>query len=119
MTTLSGDATAAHALAGKLGRAGAALADLDAPNEEAGRVVLAAARPPRRTGTLEAGMFARTDTAGVIVASSAPYFTFVEYGAPRVPMRANPYTREALTRTTTEVVGIYAAHRDRAIGLIT
>lgn len=119
MATISGDTSDARRLASGLDKAAALLADLGAPNEEAGRVVLAAARPPRRSGELASRMFARADATNTVVASAAPHWSFVEFGAPRKPMRAQPFTRAALEESQAQVVGIYADHRDQALRLIT
>lgn len=91
-------------------RAGLELADLDPANSEAGRVVLATARPPRRHGGLAASLRADVGPNGVTFASSARYWTFVHFGAPRHNVKAQPWYPEAIRLSTDQLVDIYAAH---------
>lgn len=88
------------------------LADLDGPNAEAGRVVLEAARPatPVGLGNLSNSLVADVSANGVTFASSARYWTFVHWGAPRRNMRARPFFLEALEADTDRIVAVYADH---------
>lgn len=97
-------------LAVELRAAGVKLADLEPVNTEAGRVVAAAARPPRRTGTLAAGSRSVASPGGVTFASTARYWTFVHYGAPRRNIKAHPWWPEAIAATRTEVLAVYTRH---------
>lgn len=97
-------------LGAQLHAAGVQLADLEPANTEAGRVVHAAARPPRRSGALVASLRADATPGGVTFASSARYWTFVHWGAPRRNVRAHPWWPEAVAATRTEVLAVYAAH---------
>ncbi len=99
----------------RLRDAAAAIGDLEPVNSEAGRVILAAAHPPRLTGRTEAGMFARTTAAGATLASSAPYWTFVHWGAPRRHIRANPWLLAATRASTQEVARLYIRHLEESI----
>lgn len=100
----------AHQLADDFRRAGVELADLDPANTEAGRVVIAAARPPRRSGALAASLRADAGPNGVTFASSARYWTFAHFGAPRHNVRAQPWYPQAIQVSTDDLVAIYAAH---------
>lgn len=105
----------ADQVAERLHRAAAALGDLEPTNAAAGRLILARANPPRRTGVLAAGMFAKATEAGTTLASSAPYWTFVHWGAPRRHVRANPFLLAATQATTREVVALYTEHAREAL----
>lgn len=94
---------------------GVKLADLEAPNAEAGRLILAAARPPRLSGTLDASLAADVTAQGVAFASTARYWTFVHYGAPRRNIRARMFLAEAVNASATEVAAVYAAHAETTI----
>lgn len=105
------DADQLDQLARQLHAAGVQLVDgLEPVNTEAGRVVDAAARPPRRTGTLAASSRSDATAHGVTFASTARYWTWVHWGAPRRHIKARPWLLEALDRTRTEVLAVYAAH---------
>lgn len=97
-------------LARDLRAAGVKLADLDPVNTEAGRVVHAAARPPRRSGALAASLQADATAQGVEFASSARYWTFVHWGAPRRNIRAHPWWPEALAASREDLLAVYAQH---------
>lgn len=100
--------------------AAAELGELESANIEAGRVVVAAARPPRgTTGQLGAGMHADASHNGVTWASSARYWTFVHWGAPRRHMRARPFFVEALQLSTDQLVDVYRVHANDALKGIT
>lgn len=90
------------------------LADLEATNAEAGRAVLRAARPPRRTGALAEGMFATADPGGVVMASRVGYFTPVHWGARSRNIKAQPFLLAARRAAQDQVVGMYAAHTREA-----
>ena len=110
MSGFSSD-TNARQVADSLRRAADALEDLDAVNEEAGQVVLAAARPPRgATGELAAKMTARATGREVVVTSMARHFTFVHWGAPRINVRAQPFILAAARLTRDQVVELYLTH---------
>jgi hypothetical protein len=86
------------------------LADLQAANLEAGRTVIAAARPPRRSGALAAGLFADADDQGVTMGSRAPYWSWVHWGAPRRRIKAQPFLLAARRSREDQVVRTYADH---------
>lgn len=104
------DAAQLDQLARDLRAAGQELDDLEPSHREAGRVVLAAARPPRRSGTLAASLRADVTGQGVVFASTARYWTFVHWGAPRRHMRARPWYPEAVDHNRDDVVAVYAQH---------
>lgn len=104
------DTARLDAMARDLRAAGVALEDLSPANAEAARVVEAAARPPRRTGTLASSSRADATPAGVTFASTARYWTFVHWGAPRRNIRAHPWWPEAIDHTRTDVLAVYAKH---------
>lgn len=110
--------TNADAVALDLHRAAAALVDLDDTNTEAGRIILAKANPPRKSGALAAGMFARADDTGTILASSVPYWTFIHWGAPRRHVRAQPFLLTATRASKAEVLDLYTDHARHAVGLV-
>lgn len=91
-------------------KAAEALGDLEATNREAGREVLAAARPPRVTSALAEGLFAEADSLGVTIASRVGYWSYVHWGAPGANVRANPFLLAARRARQDQVVGLYAAH---------
>lgn len=109
-SSLKLDAAAAAAVADQLRAAGHDLSDLAAADRRAADLVRAAARPPVRTGRLAASLTADVTAGGVAFASSARYWTFVHYGAPRAGVRANPWWREAVRVNEDEVAAVYAAH---------
>lgn len=110
MSRLDLDGAQLDQLARDLSAVGAELGDLDAANREAARIVVAASRPPRRSGTLAAS--SRTDVTGqgVTFASTARYWTFVHWGAPRRNIRARPWFAEAVDHSRADVVAVYAKH---------
>lgn len=110
MSGFNADTDSLPRLADELRAAGVELQALDPSHAEAGRVVLAAARPPRRTGHLGSSLTAGPAANGVAFASSARYWTWVHYGAPRHNVRAQLFYPEALARSTDEVVAVYAEH---------
>lgn len=112
------DAAQLDQLARDLRHAGVELADLEPVNAEAGRVVTAAAHPPRRTGVLAASQRATATPSGVVFASTARYWTFVHWGAPRRNMRAQPWWPEALTTARADLLAVYAAHASRTLNKI-
>jgi hypothetical protein len=109
-TSIRGDASDARTLADGLGRASEALGNLTAVNQAAGDLVVAGARPPRRSGRLDAGLYARATAQDVVVASRAPYWTWVHWGAPRINIRANPFLLAELRATTDNVTRLYHDH---------
>jgi hypothetical protein len=100
----------AELVADGLHRAAALLGDLEPVNTDAGRIITAAARPPVKTGATASGLFATATPAGVTMASRAPYWTYVHWGAPRRHVRANPWLLAATQATTREVVALYTDH---------
>lgn len=104
------DAAQLDQLARDLRAAGAELDDLEPSNREAGRVVLAAARPPRRSGVLAASLRADVTGRDIVFASTARYWTFVHWGAPRRHMRARPWYPEAVNHSRDDIVAAYAEH---------
>lgn len=115
MTDLHGDASAARSLADGLGRAAAAVGDLQAPNTAAGDLILAASKPPVRSGELAGGMYADASAQDVVVASRAPHFTYVHWGAPRINVRANPFILAALQGTRSRIIDTYTTHARDAL----
>lgn len=109
-SSFDSDAPGLSGLASELHAAGVQLGDLDPASAEAGRVVLAAARPPRRTGHLGSSLTAGPAANGTVFASSARYWTWVHFGAPRRHVRAQPFYPEAIARSTDEVLAVYAEH---------
>lgn len=97
-------------LARQLRAAGVQLDELDPVNQEASRVVVAASRPPRRSGALAASLRADVTGREITFASTARYWTFVHWGAPRRNMRARPWYPEAVAHSRDEVLGVYAKH---------
>lgn len=118
MSGFSADADSLPRLADQLRAAGVELEALDPAHAEAGRVVIAAARPPRRTGHLGSSLTAGPAANGMAFASSARYWTWVHYGAPRHNVRAHPFYPEALRRSTDEVVAVYAEHAQTTLNKI-
>lgn len=110
MSGFSSDAPGLDSLGSDLRTAGVQLGELDPANAEAGRVVLAAAHPPRRSGYLGDHLTAGPAANGITFASSARYWTWVHFGAPRAHVRAQPFYPEAIRRSTDEVVAVYADH---------
>lgn len=104
------DAAQLDQLERQLRAAGAELDALEPSNREAGRVVLAAARPPRRSGALAASLRADVTGRDIVFASTARYWTFVHWGAPRRNMRARPWYPEALQHSRDDIVAVYAKH---------
>lgn len=86
------------------------LAALESANADAGRVVLATARPPRLSGFLAASLTADATANGVTWASSARYWTFVHWGAPRRHIVARPWYVEAVRVSTADLVDVYRVH---------
>lgn len=105
-------------LADQLHAAGVELGELDPATAEAGRVVIAATRPPRRTGHMADHLTAGHAANGLVFASSARYWTWVHFGAPRRHMRAQPFYAEAITRSTDEVLSVYAEHAQDTLNRI-
>jgi hypothetical protein len=105
----------ADTLARALVRAGADLADLEPTNQAAGAVVLAAATPPHRTGTLAASLTVAASPGGVVIGSPLRYATFVHWGAPRRHVRAQPFLLDAQRLTTDEVVDLYVQHAEDTV----
>lgn len=105
----------AEEVARRLSDAAAAIGDLEPTNAEAGRIIIAAARPPRLTGATAAGMFARTTAAGATLASTAPYWTFIHYGAPRRHIRANPWLLAATRASVSELARLYTRHLEESL----
>lgn len=104
------DADQLEAFGRQLAGVGVELADLEPPNEQAGRLVLANSTPPRLTGQLAATTRADATRDGVTFASTARYWTFVHFGAPRRHIVARPFFTEALQASTDELLAIYAEH---------
>lgn len=97
-------------LARQLHAAGVQLAELGPANTEAGRIVVAQAHAPRRTGAMAAGTTASVTRHGVAFASTARYWTFVHWGAPRRNIKARPWLAESLDHNRADVLAVYAAH---------
>jgi len=83
---------------------------LDWATADAGRGVGAAARPPRRSGALAASLRADASRTGVAFASTARYWTFVHWGAPRRHIKARPFYVEAVQASRERIAAIYAEH---------
>lgn len=118
MAGFSADTAQLTQLGAQLRAAGVELADLDPANSEAGRVVIAAARPPRLTGAMASGQFAGASREGVAFASSARYWTFIHWGAPRRNIKARPWFAEALKASEDRVLAVYAEHAQQTLDKI-
>lgn len=118
MSGFATDAPQLRQLGDQLRAAGVQLGDLDPANAEAGRVVLAAARPPRRTGYMADHLTAGPSANGVVFASAARYWTWVHWGAPRASVRARPFYPQALARSTDELLAVYAEHAQDTLNRI-
>ena len=118
MAGFTADAAQLDQLADDLAAAGADLARLDPANTDAAAIVMAAARPPRRTGTLAASLVARVTGQGVTFASTARYWTFVHWGAPRRQLRARPWFVEAIEPRRDLILAAYAEHARDALANI-
>lgn len=115
MAGVDGDTAQLDQLAADLRAAGVELAELDPAHDKAAGLVLANARPPRRTGKLAASLTARVTPGGITFASTARYWTFVHWGAPRRQLRARPWYVEAIQPSRDQLVAVYAAHARDAI----
>lgn len=115
MAGFSSDTHQLHQLADQLRAAGVELADLEPANAEAGRIVLADVRPPRLSGYLGDHLVAGPAANGVTFASTARYWTFVHWGAPRRHIRARPFFTEALDHDQDKVLAVYADHAQHAL----
>lgn len=104
------DSSQLDQLAAQLHAAGVRLEDLEPVNIEAGRAVVPAARPPRRSGALAASLQADATAHGVAFASSARYWTFVHWGAPRRNIKAHPWWPQAIQASRSDVLAVYARH---------
>lgn len=113
VTATGGPALAA--LADRLTAAGVAVADLASANEQAGREVIDAAHPPRRSGALAASLRAVTSPTRVDFTGTVRYWTFVHWGAPRRHVRARPFFSEAIAADTAAILAVYTDHTDRAL----
>lgn len=91
-----------------LDKAADELADTDAVDAAAAQVILAAARPPRRTGALAAS----GTTFGPVVAWTAPHAPYVEFGTRH--MRAQPFAAPAADKALVDVEDLYVAHAIKA-----
>lgn len=112
MPRLQVDSGQLDRFADQLAAVGHQLADLEAPNAAAARVVLEAARAvaPTATGRLSDELTAAVAPNRVTWASTARYWTFVHWGAPRRNIRARPFILEALEADTTTIVAVYSDH---------
>lgn len=119
MASVTGNADPVARFAHQLAAAADELADLTDAHGEAGRIVLAASDPPRRSGALAAGQTVRVAEWGAQLVSTVRYWTFVHFGAPRAGVRAQPWIAQAVDRTTDQVVEVYAAHARAALNLTT
>lgn len=105
----------AEALARHLHAAAEDLGDLGPVNSEAGRIVEAAARAPRRTGALAGSLRSAGTPGGVTIGSALRYATFVHWGAPRRHMAARPFLVTAVQATTEDVADLYLSHARDAL----
>lgn len=112
MADFRADSSEAAAFARRAVAAARELTDLEAANTQAGRMVLEAARPatPTSSGQLASSLTADASANGVVWASSARYWTFVHWGAPRRNMRARPFFLQALDTDTDRILAVYATH---------
>lgn len=118
MGSFSSTAPGLPHLADQLRAAGVQLSELDPAHAEAGRVVIAATRPPRDSGYLADHLTAGPAANGRVFASAARYWTFVHWGAPRHNVRAQPFYPEAVRRSTDDVVAVYAEHARETLNKI-
>lgn len=110
MAEFSTDTSQLDQLVRQLRELGPELGELDDANAQAGRAVVNAARPPRRSGALAASLRADATRGGVAFASTARYWTFVHWGAPRRNIKARPFYVEAIHAATERITAVYAEH---------
>lgn len=110
MTGFSADTHELHQLGHELHQLADAWGELEPVNAQAGRAVVDAARPPRRSGALAASLRADATRNGVAFASTARYWTFVHWGAPRRHIKARPWFVEAVETSRDQLAAIYAEH---------
>lgn len=91
-------------LAATLANAARQIADMAPTNRESAEVVRAraASNAPKRTGRLAGSVRASSSSGEAVIAATAPYSAFVEYGHQTVPAR--PFMRNALRDTQSTVV---------------
>lgn len=108
--------------AASLGRAIADLAsdlgDLEAPNAQAGRVLEARLREPRRSGVLAASRRVVASAMGFELRYGAPYWTFVHWGAPKRHLKAQPWALAAYRLTRDELVDVLLDHTQTAVAKV-
>lgn len=97
-------------LARDLTRIGTDLGDLTDPNREAADLVLAAAKPPRRTGRLAGSLYVDADAFGGAVVSDLVYAPVIHNGWPARNIAAQPFLADALAATTPDVVDTFTDH---------
>lgn len=107
----------AEQLARQLERAADDLGNLDAPAGEAGDLV-GAGPAPRRSGRLAAGVTVAQIPNGVAVASTAPYFTYVHFGAPGRHVRAQPWLADQLVAQADRILDLYREHASDALAQV-
>lgn len=119
MAGVRSDTSDVERFSDQLHAVGIALADLEPANAEAGREVLDASRPPRRTGELASKLRADVTRNGVAFASAARYWTFAHFGAPRHHMAAQPWYPAALRVTRDRLLRVYEQHATDAFKKVT
>lgn len=110
MASVTSDTDPVSAFATSMAAAADQLADLTDANREAGRVVIANARPPRASGAMASGQQVRVAEWGAQLVSSVSYWTFVHWGAPGAGVKARPWFVEAAQRSPDQVREVYLAH---------
>lgn len=117
MASVTGDTSTVSAFAQQMAAAADQLRELDDANREAGRVVIANAAPPRRSGAMAAGQTVRVAAWGAELVSTVRYWTFVHWGAPAAGVRARPWFIEAAARSPEQVRAVYEAHARRSLNI--
>jgi hypothetical protein len=93
------------------------IADLSAPDEALGDMVLAEARrtAPRRSGALVASLELVPAHPGVVVGTDLVYAAPIHYGWPARNIEAQPFMDEALDTIGDDVIRPYAAHVEKHV----
>lgn len=96
------------------------LADLKAPSQAAGAMVLSAARAraPKVSGTLAGSLFVETIDSGVAVQASAIYAGPIHWGWPARNIQAQPFLTEAGAATEPAWVQGYTTEVEAIIGRV-
>lgn len=96
------------------------LADLKAPSQAAGAMVLSAARAraPKVSGALAGSLFVEGIDGGVAVQASSPYAGPIHWGWPARNIKAQPFLTEAGAATEPAWVQGYTTEVEAIIGRV-